>query len=125
MLVCQMNRMENCAASQPNQQTGIPNFGKTSSIERNNNFLLLSLFATRNMALSGEVSQPSVEERLTESIEGLESLNSSVNVKSTGSRSVVAALFKIQQSTTVRTVWASKTAVVATLENEVTMMIMR
>ena len=48
------------------------------------------------MALSGEVNQPAVEEKEscnTELIEGLESLGSIAKVKSTGNRSVVAALF--------------------------------
>lgn len=97
MLVHQMNRMENSIKlvrqSQTNQQTGTPYYGEPCIIDRDN----ISLYAPTDMALSGEVNQPSGEEREpcdTELIEGIESLCSSSRVKSTENRHIVAALFR-------------------------------
>ena len=87
-----MNRMKNAMApmrqSQTNQQPGTPKYGEVRCKET---------IPLTDMALSGEVKQPSIDELErcnTELTESLESLGSIARVKSTANRSVVAALFK-------------------------------
>ena len=97
MLVQQMNRMENSIASmkqsQTKQKTGTSSIRETTAIEHDN----VSLHAPVDKALCGEVNQPSVEEKKPCDPElngNLESPGSSAVEKSTGNRSLVAALFK-------------------------------
>ena len=96
MLVRQMTRMESSMASMSqshtNKQTGTQNSGEANTIERGN----ISIYAPTNMELSGEVNQPSLEERepCNTELKILESLGSSARVKSTENRCVGAALFR-------------------------------
>ena len=97
MLVQQINRMENSIASmkqsQTKQKTGTPSIRETTAIENDN----ISLHVPVDKALCGESNQPSVEEKNPCDPEfngNLESPGSSAVIKSTGNRSLVAALFK-------------------------------